>query len=294
MHTWTGAGGLLLAGDAWGDPAGPLVLLLHGVGQTRHAWGATAQLLGSQGFHAVTVDARGHGDSEWATDGDYSRDAMIADVQCLTAALGASRPVLIGASMGGATSLVAVGEGHVDARALILVDIAPRTEASGVAKVKAFMGRNAEGFGSLDEVADAIDRYRPRQRKARNLDGLAKNLRLGPDGRYHWHWDPRMLARPRESDERRAEAARRLKLPTLLVRGGHSDVVSELGVRDFLALCPHARYVNIAGAGHMVAGDRNDVFGRAALEFLQDTLPAAAGAGLQSQKNPVAFDRPRG
>jgi pimeloyl-ACP methyl ester carboxylesterase len=273
MHRWPGADGLLLAGDAWGDPAAPLVLLLHGVGQTRHAWGGTARLLGAAGFHAVAMDARGHGDSDWSPDGDYSRDAMIRDLQCLTAMFGSGNTVLVGASMGGATSLVAVGEGHIQASALILVDIAPQTEPAGVAKVKAFMGRNSEGFESLEEVAEAINHYRPAQRQARKLDGLAKNVRLAPDGKYHWHWDPCMLARPRESNARRAESARRLRVPTLLVRGGHSDVVSEQGVQDFLALCPHAEYVNIADAGHMVAGDRNDAFGHAALEFLRPTAP---------------------
>src|SRR5437867_1035891 len=177
--------------------------------------------------------------------------------------------------MGGGTSLVAVGEGHVDATALILVDMAPRTESEGVARIRAFMRRNIAGFDSLEEVAEAISSYRPGHRRPRKLDTLAKNVRLGADGRYHWHWDPRLMDRTPEPDERRMNSARRLMLPTLLVRGGLSDVVSDDGVQEFLALCPHSEYVNIAGAGHMVAGDRNDNFGRAALAFLQRTVPAA-------------------
>jgi pimeloyl-ACP methyl ester carboxylesterase len=236
MHTWAGFGGVQLAGDSWGDGHGPLVLLLHGVGQTRHAWGQTGKMLGAAGYHAVAFDARGHGDSDWAIDGDYTCDAMIRDLHCVIAALGGRQPVLVGASMGGGTSLVAVGEGHLDASALVLVDIAPRMEPTRV----------------------------------------AKNVRLGSDGKYHWHWDPRLIARAAETDERRVEAARRLTLPTLLVSGGHSDVASEQGVQDFLALCPHSEYVNVAGAGHMVAGERNDVFARAALAFLQRALPSGA------------------
>ncbi|RDK06533.1 alpha/beta hydrolase [Cupriavidus lacunae] len=277
MHHWTVDVGLQLAGDSWGDPHGPLVLLLHGVGQTRHAWRATGRILGAAGYHAVAFDARGHGDSDWAADGDYSRDAMIRDLERLIAKL-EKRPALVGASMGGATSLIGVGEGHIDASALILVDIAPRTEPSGVAKVKSFMRDTTNGFRTLEEAADAIHAYRPRAQQSRMPNGIAKNLRMGADGRYHWHWDPQLMARGRESDERRVEAARRLTLPTLLVRGGQSDVVSEEGARDFLGLCPKAEFVNIAGAGHMVSGDRNDVFGRAALGFLRRAVPAVREA----------------
>ncbi|MFC6946460.1 alpha/beta fold hydrolase [Paraburkholderia dipogonis] len=256
----------------------PLVVLLHGGGQTRHAWGATGASLGEAGYFAVAYDARGHGDSDWCSDGDYSQDALVRDLGCVVAALGTRRPVLIGASLGGATSLVAIGERRLDASALILVDIVPYTEPSGVARIRTFMQQSPHGFGSLEEVADAISRYRPAQVRTRNLDGLAKNVRLGGDGRYRWHWDPRFLAsqvEPHTRHPRLAACASHLNLPTLLVRGGTSDVVSEAGVQEFLELCPHSEYVNVAQAGHMVAGDRNDVFGRAAIEFLARKVPVA-------------------
>ena len=188
---WKGHDGITIAGDAWGDPDGPLVILQHGGGQTRHAWKGAGETLGAAGYHAVAFDARGHGDSDWAPDGRYGQDLMVADLEAVVAQLGNHRPVLVGASMGGGTSLVAVGEGHVDATALVLVDIAPRIEPDGVAKIQAFMTARPDGFGSLEEVADAIAAYQPHRQRARNLDGLAKNVRLGEDGRYRWHWDPR-------------------------------------------------------------------------------------------------------
>ena len=190
MHYWPGHGGLRLAGDAWGDPAGPLVLLQHGGGQTRHAWKGTGQILGEAGYHAVAFDARGHGDSDWAADGAYSQDVMVRDLERIIVALGQPRPVLIGASMGGGTSLVAVGEGQVDAAALVLVDIAPRIEVEGVAKIRAFMSQRPEGFDSLEQIAQAIGNYQPQRARKRSLDGLVKNVRLGADGKYRWHWDP--------------------------------------------------------------------------------------------------------
>ena len=276
MHRWRGFGGISIAGDAWGKPDGPLVLLQHGGGQTRHAWKGTGQLLGATGYYAVAFDARGHGDSEWAPDGLYSQDVMVRDLECVVAQLGKPRPVLVGASMGGGTSLVAAGEDHVDASALIMVDIAPRVETEGIAKIQAFMAQKPEGFSSLEEVAEAIGNYQPQRVRPKNLDGLAKNVRLGADGKYHWHWDPLFRAgiRNLERREHRLEdCARHLTLPTLLVRGGLSDVLSEAGARHFLTLCPHAEYVNVTNAGHMVAGDRNDIFGGSVIAFLGRTVP---------------------
>lgn len=149
MHHWDGAQGVRLAGDSWGVPSGPLVMLQHGGGQTRHAWKRTGEVLGEAGFHAVAFDARGHGDSDWAEGGAYSQDLMVRDLQYILAALGNRPAVLVGASMGGGTSLVAAGENLVNASALVLVDIAPRIEPEGVKNIQAFMFRNPEGFGSL-------------------------------------------------------------------------------------------------------------------------------------------------
>jgi non-heme chloroperoxidase len=278
MHHWQGYAGVRIAGDSWGDPQGPLVLLQHGGGQTRHAWKGAGEKLAAAGYFVVSFDARGHGDSDWARNEDYGQDAMVQDLQCVIAALGNRRPVLVGASMGGSTSLVAVGEKRVDAVALVLVDIAPQIEKQGARNILAFMSQKPEGFESLEEVAEAIATYQPHRVRPRSLDGLAKNVRLGPDGRYRWHWDPRFRVSNAdlEQHQMRLEAcAARLTLPTFLVRGGLSDVLSESGAHAFLKLCPQSEYVNVPGAAHMVAGDRNDIFGNAVIEFLSRAVPAS-------------------
>jgi pimeloyl-ACP methyl ester carboxylesterase len=221
---------------------------------------------------------RADSDSDWAPDARYDQDIMVEDLQCVIAALANRRPVLVGASMGGGTSLVAVGEDRVDATALIIVDVAPQIEAEGVDKIQAFMSQSPEGFDSLEAVADAVAAYQPHRKRPRNLEGLGKNVRLAPDGKYRWHWDPRF--RPTRHDlakrQQRLEAcAANLKLPTLLVRGGLSDVLTEEGARDFLRLCPHSEYVSVTNAAHMVAGDRNDVFGNAVIAFLSRVVPVS-------------------
>ena len=268
--TFRGAGGVKLAGDAVGRDGDPPVVLLHGGGQTRHAWGLTARALAGAGHYVVALDHRGHGDSEWPADGDYHLTTFAGDVVAVVAQLGAP-PVLVGASLGGLAGLIAEGERGPLLRALVLVDVGPRLEMAGVRRVLSFMETGLDGFASLEEAADAIAQYLPHRKRPRHVSGLAKNLRLGDDGRWRWHWDPRFVRRergdPTFTRERLLEAARRLRLPTLLVRGRMSDVLTEDAVREFLDLVPHAEYVDVAGAHHMVAGDDNDAFSEAVLGF---------------------------
>ncbi|HEX2483766.1 MAG TPA: alpha/beta hydrolase [Myxococcota bacterium] len=272
-------GGLPLRAQVWGGEGAPPVVLLHGGGQTRHAWGGTARALAEDGWSAVAVDLRGHGESGWAPDGDYAFEAFAADVGVLARGF-AAPPVLVGASLGGIASLLAVGLGGAPARALVLVDIAPRFEFAGAERIIHFMTARPDGFASLEEAADAVASYLPQRERPRDLGGLEKNLRRGDDGRLRWHWDPRFMARDRPRlanagiPARLDAASRALRVPTLLVRGRLSDLLSEEGARHFLELVPHARYVDVSGAGHMVAGDRNDRFTEAVRAFLRDEVGA--------------------
>lgn len=271
--------GVQLVGDRWDvtedQPARGSLLLLHGGGQTRHSWHSSSSRFARRGWTTYTVDARGHGESEWASDGNYTMDAMVADLHAIVASL-ESAPVLVGASMGGMTSLVAQGEAAELARALVLVDIAPRTEPVGVKRITDFMSSNPDGFASLEKVVDAVQAYNPHRNRPRNLDGLKKNVRLRDNGRWYWHWDPAFLdfgdeSSRRISTDRLYEAARNIDVPTLLVRGKSSDVVSAEGAEELLQLIPTAR-IEEAAAGHMVAGDDNDVFSEQVVRFLDEAL----------------------
>lgn len=265
--------GLSVVLERFGRPSErPPVLLLHGGGQTRHSWSGTAGQLAARGHEAWTMDLRGHGDSDWATDGDYTTNAMVDDLDAVCAEIGRP-PVLVGASMGGLVGLVSEGSlrpGRL--RALVLVDIATELEAAGVERIVGFMSAAPDGFATLEEAADAIAAYRPNRPRPSNLDGLRKNLRRGEDGRWRWHWDPAFLSgksRDGRSDvDTLGDAARNLTVPTLLVRGRMSDMLSLRGVTTFREQCPHAHFVDIAEAGHMVVGDRNDAFTAAVIDFV--------------------------
>lgn len=275
-----GTDGLRLVADVGGPDDGPTVVLLHGGGQTRHSWAGTWRVLVEHGWRAWSVDLRGHGDSEWSDEGDYSLDAFAGDALAIATSL-PRPPVLVGASLGGLASLVAVAEADVQehvARALVLVDVAHKVEAGGRERIGAFMSAHLDGFGSIEDAADAIAAYNPHRPRPKDLSGLEKNLRRRADGRWVWHWDPRFVAgKFGSADETRssvvdparlAKAVDALRIPTLLVRGRASDLLSEEGARDFLDRVPHAEYADVGGAGHMVAGDRNEIFNDAMLGFL--------------------------
>lgn len=263
-------------GDVHGNPA----LLLHGGGQTRHAWGGAARRIADAGHMAFTLDQRGHGDSAWVGDKGYAFDDYAADAVTVSRQITdqtGKPPVLVGASLGGISGLMAEHLGGPNLLAgLVLVDITPHMDADGVSRIQGFMAeRMREGFETLEDAAAAIAAYLPHRAPRRSLDGLAKNLRQGDDGRYRWHWDPAFIDGPRninhgwESGQQRLiEAAQGLTIPVLLVRGQQSELVTEEAVTAFREMVPHADFVDVSGAGHMVAGDRNDAFNDAISGFL--------------------------
>jgi peroxiredoxin len=271
-------GGIRIVADRLGDPAARAVVFLHGGGQTRRSWARAAAAVAERGWQAVTVDFRGHGESDWSTEGDYRVHTFAEDVREVLAQLPPD-PVLVGASLGGFTSILLAGELSPGiASAVVLVDIVPSMNPSGAARIHNFMSeRMVEGFASLDEVADMIAEYNPHRPRPSDLNGLRTNLRRRGE-RWYWHWDPQFIdgtaANPpiEVTDPDRMHAAVEAilgdEVPMLLVRGQVSDLVSEDRAEEFLARFPAVEFVDVAGAGHMVAGDRNDLFAEAAVDFL--------------------------
>lgn len=270
--------GVTLVADIGGPEGAPAVVLMHGGGQTRHSWAGTMRQLIDRGYRVVNVDARGHGESDWAPDGDYRIATLAEDLKAVLAHVG--RPVaLVGASMGGMTSFYAVGSTATPiADALVLVDIVPRPAPGGSRRIRAFMAANVDGFASIEAAADAVAAYYPERPRPKDISGLNKNLRLRADGRYYWHWDPRMLRaiespEPPSFSNELIDVARHVTIPTLLVRGGKSDIVDDAGVDEMKRLVPQTEIFDVPGAGHMVAGDRNDPFSTGVLDFLDRHLP---------------------
>lgn len=290
--TLAGASGML-AGDVWepyggADPVDE-ILMLHGGAQTRNSWNRAAQRLAMEGYRVTTMDARGHGDSDWAHDGDYDIHRMVDDLELIVASRFVGRlPVLVGASLGGLTGLLALGTAKPVARALVLVDVTPKIESKGVQRIGEFMRSGLDGFADLGEAADAIAAYQPDRQRPANLDGLRKNLRQKNDGRWYWHWDPRFVAGATGDN---AEIGNdyfegivpHVTEPTMLIRGSRSDIVSDDSVAHLLEHLPHAYTYEVADAGHMVAGDDNAVFLDQLEWFLAEIMgsPPRTGEGRE-------------
>ncbi|GGB59508.1 peroxidase [Roseibium aquae] len=285
--TFIGAEGNRLEADRYGSVGHP-VLMLHGGGQTRYSWDAAAGRIAGLGHVVYSLDQRGHGKSDWVPSGHYGFADFAADLIAVARQIEqreGAKPVLVGASLGGLAGLLAEGDiapGLLSA--LVLVDVTPRMDQQGVSKILGFMAeRVEEGFASVEEAAEAIARYIPDRKRPKDLSGLSKNLRPQPDGRYRWHWDPAFIKTKPEAHSKKAndvqdrllKAAGRLELPVLLVRGQKSELVSRQYADEFLALVPHAGFVDIEDAGHMVAGDKNDVFADAIERFLTSLFAGA-------------------
>jgi len=275
---------LQIAYDAYGDKSDPVVIFTHGAGQTRYSWKGSAERLALLGFRTVSVDLRGHGDSNWASDGDYSIHRFAEDLIELTDTLrqGSVKPHVVGASLGGIAALLAAGilkPGLFSS--ITLVDIAPNMDFGGVLKILGFMASNtSQGFASLQEASDCIAQYLPGRERPTETTGLRKNLRQKEDGRWYWHWDPKFITSitkgfaedPFQTFE---TALTNIDVPLHLIRGGMSELVTEQSVAKFRDLMPTAHYTDVEGAAHMIAGDRNDVFNSAVAEFLVSQREAA-------------------
>ncbi len=272
------ADGLTLRADAYGNPDAQPVLLLHGGGQTRNAWGDTAKNLADKGFRAVALDLRGHGESDWAPDESaYTIDSFIEDARIVVSSF-KKPPVMVGASLGGIISMGLQGESELPiTKAIVLVDVAPRLEEKGVERIRTFMESHHNGFESIQDAADVVAKYLSHRKRPVDFQGLEKNLRLMSDGRYHWHWDPAFLRGLRvkkiHNQARLKAASQHLKVPVLFMRGTLSDVVSKETMKEFLSDAPHAEVVEIEGANHTMAGDTNAEFTEALVNFLERLEP---------------------
>lgn len=272
-------GGIALAYSSVGD--GPPVILLHGGGQTRHSWSKTAGALAELGYRAISVDARGHGESDWAEE--YSLPLFASDLKALIGNLEPGEaPAIIGASLGGLTAIVALGsEDPPPASALVLVDIAAKIKPQGAAQIRDFMAANTGGFATVEDAADAVSRYMTDRPRPKDVSGLRKNLRE-MDGRFYWHWDPRFIAGNPDEDVKHTRTsidqhASRLTLPIMLVRGEYSEVIDQESIDHFRDLVPHVEVEEVIGAGHMVAGDANSPFTAVIVDFLDRHYAALPG-----------------
>ena len=253
----------------WGAEGKPPLVLMHGAFQTAHSWDFTALALRDR-FHVRALDARGHGDSDWAPDGDYSHDAMQQDLDAIFSALGLDRFILIGLSMGGRNAMLYAARRPETVERLVVVDIGPETQQQGRQNIARFVAGAREG--PFEEFLERAHQYNPRRPLEQLRGSLLNNLRELPNGNWTWKYDARMRDRFQNTPARAEEleaAIPAIRCPTLVVRGEQSDVLSAGAAERLQQMIPASRLVSIPRAGHLVPGDNPVDFIRAVREFLE-------------------------
>ncbi|MBA3055656.1 MAG: alpha/beta hydrolase [Sphingomonadales bacterium] len=273
QHWFAGDGGRRLAATLHGSDTGTPVVMLGGMGQTRHSWDRAARRIAATGRRAITLDFRGHGESDRAPDGDYSYPRQAADIAAIVAQIG--RPIiLVGASLGGKLGLAAASlDGPDVICGLVLVDSVPRSNPQGISNVARTFKAGREGYDTLDEAAAELARNRGREPEPGAAEKLRRNMRQTPDGRWRWHWDqsytdPRHKLGLGEGTAWLDRTIPGLTIPVLLARCELSDVVSDEGAAALQAIVPQMEVETILGARHMLVGDDNEIFADVLLEWL--------------------------
>lgn len=261
----------------WGSPDSPAMLLLHGFAQTCHTWDFAALSLCDR-FRVLALDQRGHGDSDWARDGDYSLEAQQADLRAIIGELGVTELVLMGLSMGGRSSLVFAAEHPELVKALVVVDATPQLQPVGAQNVRRFV-QEADELDSFDEFVARVKSYVPHRPEQQIRGGLIYNLKQLPSGRWTWKYD-RALRSSRQPlwaepglEKRLWRSAELVECPTLLVRGAGSDVVSAEAAGHMCRRMQDCQLVTVEGAAHLVPGDNPAGFQRALAPFVDGLLP---------------------
>ncbi len=269
-------GGLKLHYQEWGNPSSPAIVMLHGFGVSGHMFDEFAERMQDR-FHLIALDQRGHGDSDWSEEGDYSRDAFVADLEGFRQELGLDGFILIGHSMGGLNSVAYTVTHPRHVRALILVDVGPEAAKEGVDNIVRFT-RGPDEL-DFDEFVEMAHRFNPRRSIENIRERMRHRLKPTGDGKWTWKFD-RRFRQPDSgltigsglSNDEMWQIYRTVPAPVLLVRGAESDVLSQEVAERAAREMRSARLVVVPGAGHSVPGDNPDAFTAAVVEFIEDLM----------------------
>ncbi|MGI8926829.1 MAG: alpha/beta fold hydrolase, partial [Tepidiformaceae bacterium] len=258
----------------WGSPSAPAILMLHGFGVSGHMFDEFAARV-QERYRLIALDQRGHGDSDWSPEGDYSRDAFVADFEGFREALGIDRFVLVGHSMGGLNAVAYAVRYPHRVSALVLVDVGPESAKEGVDNIVRF----TRGPDELDfeEFVEMTHRFNPRRSIENIRERMRYRLRQMDSGKWTWKFDRRFRQADNGlrigselSNDESWQLFRRVTVPALLVRGAESDVLTPAVAERAAREMPRATLAMVPGAGHSVPGDNPDDFTAAVQGFLGD------------------------
>jgi esterase len=257
----------------WGTKGQRPILFLHGGALTAHTWDLCCLALRDE-FHCMALDQRGHGDTDWAPDADYSIGAQREDVRGFAEAIGLDQFALVGMSLGAINGLAYAIAYPKTLSALVLIDAGPNVRRPGSSRIRDFVNGGAEPE-SLEAIIDRALAFNPRRDPLVLRRSLMHNLRRQEDGNWVWKYDRRRfqsMGGERHGEERRglADGLARVGCPTLVVRGAESDVFHDEDAERLAAGLPDGRWVKIPKAGHTVQGDNPKDLVAALQAFLAD------------------------
>ena len=271
------ANGLRLHYLDWGGEALPLLLCIHGYAQNAHSWDFTALALRDR-YRVLALDLRGHGDSQWAPDGDYSQGAYLGDLEAFVETAAAGPLVVVGLSLGG-TLAYSYAAAHPDrVRTLVVVDTGPETTGPGRGRIRRFV-RQPDVLDSFESFVARTRRYNSRRPEWQVRGSLRHSLQQLPDGRWTWKYDPVLRSRrrpgPQQDPSARWALWAQVRCPTLLVRGASSDLLDAAVAQRMADALPNVRLMEVPNAGHLVPGDNPVGFEQTLTAFLREQRPAA-------------------
>ena len=267
-------GALNLSYQEWGNAGAQPIIMLHGFGVSGHMFDEFADRM-QENYRLIALDQRGHGDSDWSEDGDYSRTAFVSDLEGFRQALGIERFILVGHSMGGLNAVAYTNQYPQHVRALVLVDVGPESAKEGVDNIVRFT-RGPDEL-EFEEFVELAHRFNPRRTLENIRERMRHRLKPTDNGKYTWKFDKR-FREPDSGLKIGSDASnddswslfRGVRIPTLLIRGAESDVLTQPVAERAATEMPRTRLVVVPGAGHSVPGDNPDGFTEAVQEFLGD------------------------
>jgi pimeloyl-ACP methyl ester carboxylesterase len=267
-------GGLSLHYQEWGNPANPTILMVHGFGVSGHMFDEFADRAQDR-YHLIAIDQRGHGDSDWSPEGDYSRDAFVEDLEGFRKSLGLEEFILMGHSMGGLNAVTYVNRYPSRVKALVLVDVGPEAAKEGVDNIVRFT-RGPDEL-EFDEFVEMAHRFNPRRSIENIRERMRHRLRQTDTGKWTWKFDKRfresngtLRVGSDLSNDEMWRLFRGIRVPTLLVRGSESDVLTQETAERVVSEMDRARLALVPGAGHSVPGDNPEDFTQDVLAFLDE------------------------
>jgi esterase len=242
----------------WGNKDRPPILFLHGGALTAHTWDLVCLALRDD-YHCLALDQRGHGDSDWAHDEDYSIGAQLEDTKGFVDKLGLDKFILVGMSLGAINSL-AFAVAHPERLShLVIIDAGPEMRRPGSSRIRDFVNEVQETV-TVEAIIEKALKFNPRRDPNILRRSLMHNLRQQPDGTWRWKYDTRRfkaMGQTSHRDDRAklADGLVRILCPTLVVRGGDSDVFHEEDGIRLAQRLPDGKFVTVPDAGHTVQGD---------------------------------------